>query len=85
MDYGRKKYIEMKTGSGHRINLDDTDKSLTIYTKDGHLIKMDDKDKSIRITDCKGTNTVTLDGKKGISMESKETINITAEKDISLY
>ncbi|MGD9201500.1 MAG: type VI secretion system tip protein TssI/VgrG, partial [Chitinispirillia bacterium] len=84
MDYGRKKYIEMKTGSGHRIHLDDTDKSLTIYTKDGHLIKMDDKDKSIRITDCKGTNTVTLDGKKGISMESKETINITAEKDINI-
>lgn len=84
MDYGNKKYIEIKTGNGHRINLSDTDKSIIIYTKDGNVIIMDDKGESIRMTDCKGTNTVTLDGKDGITMESKATINIKAEKDLNI-
>jgi type VI secretion system secreted protein VgrG len=76
--------ITVTSKEGHVIKIDDKNKKLTIQTKEGHVIEMDDSGKKMTLRDCKGKNTVTLDGSKGLIMESQGEISIKASKDINI-
>ncbi len=59
--------IRVETVYGHKIYLNDSDKSIEITTTDGHSIKMDDKNKSISINsigsiDITANTTITIKG-----------------------
>jgi type VI secretion system secreted protein VgrG len=84
MDYDKEKCITISTGDGHTIRIDDKNKCVTIQTKAGHMVELDDNGKKITLTDCKGANTVQLDGSKGLILESKEKISIKASKDLEI-
>jgi hypothetical protein len=84
MTYGDDKGIIIHTEGGHEISMDDNEKSITIQTSAGHIIEMLDKHKIIRIKDSEATNTITLEGEKGMSLTSEGNINIFAEKDLTI-
>ncbi len=85
MNYkGGEEGIVITTCGGHVIKIDDANKSLTIQTKAGHIMEMDDNGKSITLSDCKGKNTVTLDGNKGLILDSKGEVSIKAMKNVNI-
>lgn len=77
-------HITITSAMGHLINIDDANKIITLQTAAGHIIQLDDAAKSIVVKDCAGKNTVTLDGNKGIAMESQGKIAITAQQDVEI-
>lgn len=76
--------ITLSTGGGHVIKIDDSGKRLTLQSAAGHVVDMDDNGKKMVLTDCKGKNSVTLDGSKGLILDSQGSIAITASKDIDI-
>ncbi len=48
------------------------------------MIEMDDNGNTITMTDSKGKNTVTLDGSKGLILDSQGEISIKAMKDLNI-
>lgn len=76
--------IAITSAEGHLIKIDDKEKKLTIQTKAGHIIQLDDDGKKIILTDCKGKNTVTLDGSNGLAIDSKGKVTITAAQDLEI-
>jgi type VI secretion system secreted protein VgrG len=76
--------IAITSAEGHLIKIDDKEKKLTIQTKAGHIIQLDDDGKKIVLTDCKGKNTVTLDGCNGLAIDSQGKITITAAQDLEI-
>lgn len=77
-------HITITSAKGHIIRIDDANKVMTLQTAAGHIIQMDDEGKTIVMKDCAGKNTVTLDGNKGIAMESQGKIAITAQQDVEI-
>ena len=55
-----------------------------INTASGNEIAMSDNGKSITLTDSEGKNTVTLDGNKGLQLDSDGEISISAGKDLKI-
>ncbi|MBD3420115.1 MAG: type VI secretion system tip protein VgrG [Chitinivibrionales bacterium] len=76
--------VVITTAGGHVINIDDKNKSITIQSSAGHAIQMDDSGKSISLSDCNGKNTVTLDGSKGLILDSQGKISINAMQDLEI-
>ena len=74
--------VVLTTAGGHVVRLDDKEKMVTVQSSKGHLIQMDDNGKTLSLTDCSGKSTVTLDGSKGLILESKGEISIKATKDL---
>ena len=83
MSYGSSnKGIEITSVDGNRVSLSDAGKFITIRTNGGNEIAMNDNGKSITLVDSRGKNAVTLDGNKGMAIESSGEISIKAEKDL---
>ncbi len=81
---GGEEGLTITTAGGHVIKLDDAGKKLTIQTNGGHIIQMDDSGKTISLEDSAGKNTVTLDGNKGLVLDSKGKISINASQDLEI-
>ena len=81
---GGKEGIVITTGGGHVVKISDADKILTIQTNAGNVIAMDDNKDTITLTDSKSKNVVTLDGSKGLILDSKGEISIKAVKDLNI-
>ncbi|MBR8840244.1 MAG: VgrG-related protein [Stigonema ocellatum SAG 48.90 = DSM 106950] len=73
---GSKTGIRVETVYGHKIYLNDSEKSIEIRTKDGHSIKMDDNSKSISI-DSKGS--ISINANTTIDIKAKATITINGQ------
>ena len=85
MDYkSGQEGVIITTAGGHVIKVDDKNKSITVQSTAGSAIQIDDNKKSIVMKDCNGKNTVTLDGNKGLSLDSQGKIEITATQDIEI-
>ncbi|MHC5778223.1 VgrG-related protein [Nostoc sp.] len=65
--------IRLETVYGHKIYLNDSDKTIEITTTGGHSIKMDDKNKSISI-----------DSAGSMSLNAQTSIDITANATITI-
>lgn len=76
--------IEITSAKGHVLKIDDKNKILTIRTSSGHVIQMDDSSEKMMLADCKGMNSVTLDGGNGLVLDSKGNIAINASQDIEI-
>ena len=76
--------ITITTGKGHVIRLDDKGKKLTIQTEAGNILQMDDGGKKIVMSDANGKGTVTLDGNKGITLDTSGKIVINASQDVEI-
>jgi type VI secretion system secreted protein VgrG len=83
MDYKNKKVV-ITTGGGHTVEIDDKNKKMTLQTTGGHVVQMDDNSKKISLADGANKNTVVLDGNKGLILDSKGTIDITAAQDLTI-
>jgi type VI secretion system secreted protein VgrG len=79
-----KEAIVITSAGGHVVSIDDKNKRVTIQTKAGHIIQMDDQAKTLSLSDCSNKNTVTLDGNKGLALESNGEISIKATKDLTI-
>jgi type VI secretion system secreted protein VgrG len=77
-------HITITSAMGHSITIDDANNVMTLQTAAGHIIQMDDAAKTIVMKDCDGKNNVTLDGNKGIALESQGKIAITAKQDVEI-
>jgi len=75
--------ILIMTDKGHKINIDDDGKVLTISTAGGHTIELDDQGKKMILSDG-GKNTVTLDKNKGLILDTKGKLSINATQDIDI-
>jgi len=84
LDYDKEKAIVLTTEKGHVVRISDKDKKIIIQSNKGNTIEMDDSGNKITMVDSKKKNTVTLDGSKGIILDSKGEISINAAKDIKL-
>ncbi|NLE02600.1 MAG: type VI secretion system tip protein VgrG, partial [Fibrobacter sp.] len=78
------KNIEILSESGNLIKIDDDNKIITVKTNGGHQIDMDDQGKKIIVKDGQGKNNVTLDGNKGLILNSQGKISITATQDVEI-
>lgn len=76
--------ILITTEGENIMSLSDKDKKITVQTGGGHLIEMDDNGKKITLADGQGKNTVTLDGSKGIILDTKGKLSINATQDIEI-
>ncbi|MBD3242039.1 MAG: type VI secretion system tip protein VgrG [Chitinivibrionales bacterium] len=79
-----KQSIVIKTKGGHIIRMDDMKDRVTIQSAGGHVIDMNDKKKTITLRDRGKKNTVTLDGAKGLTLDSSGDIKINSKKDVSI-
>ena len=70
--------IVITTAGGHVIRVDDKNKSISIQSAAGGSIRIDDDKKSIVMSDANKKNTVTLDGSKGIVLDTQGDISISA-------
>ncbi|MBW4501620.1 MAG: VgrG-related protein [Scytonema hyalinum WJT4-NPBG1] len=68
--------VRVETVYGHKIYLNDSDKSIEITTKGGHSIKMDDKSKSISIDSA---GSMSLNAKTSIDIKARATITINGK------
>jgi len=84
MNYAEgEKSIEIISGEGHIIKIDDKKKNIAIKTAGGNQIEMDDNGKKVVIADSKGKNSVTIDQNNGVII-SGEKVTIDASKEIEL-
>ena len=72
-----KKGTYVDTAGGHKLYLNDADKSVEVKTNGGHVVKMDDQGKKIEIKTGQGSNSVVLNG-------SSNAIDIKAGTSINL-
>jgi type VI secretion system secreted protein VgrG len=84
LSYADDSGILITTEGNNVINLDDTNKKITVQTGGGHQIEMDDNGKKIVLADGQGKNTVTLDGSKGIILDTTGKLSINATQDIEI-
>lgn len=76
--------ITISTSGGHVIKVDDKNKMVTIQSSKGHTVQMDDNGGKMVLTDSKNKSTVTLDGSKGLVLDSMGEISINAMKDVTI-
>ena len=76
--------VVISTADGHVVKIDDKGKRITIQSKGGHKVDMDDQGKKITLTDGQGKNTVTLDGSKGLILDTQGKLSINAQQDIEI-
>ncbi|MBD3390831.1 MAG: type VI secretion system tip protein VgrG [Chitinivibrionales bacterium] len=81
---GGEQGVVISTGGGHVVKIDDTNKRVTIQTKGGHAVDLDDNGRKITLADGSGKSTVTLDGNKGLILDTKGKISIAATRDIEM-
>ncbi|NLL13816.1 MAG: type VI secretion system tip protein VgrG [Fibrobacter sp.] len=77
------KSIEIISGEGHIIKIDDKKKNIAIKTADGNQIEMDDNGKKVIIADSQGKNSITLDQKNGLILSGGK-VTIDASQEIVL-
>ncbi len=75
------KSIEIISGDGHIIKIDDKNKNIAIKTVGGNQIEMDDSGKKIIIADNEGKNSITLDQNNGIIISGGK-VTIDAKKEL---
>ncbi len=81
---GGEEGVVITTAGGHVIRIDDSGKKVTIQSNAGHIVQMDDNGKKMSLSDCNGKNTVTLDGNKGLILDSSGKISINATQDLEI-
>ena len=67
------KRMEIVTGSGHTISMDDTKKTVTITSASGHTIVLDDRKRSVRIESA-----------GNLDIESAGNLNLTAKGQVNV-
>ncbi|MEM9537571.1 MAG: VgrG-related protein [Cyanobacteria bacterium P01_E01_bin.45] len=73
-----KKGTYLDTAGGHKLYLNDSDKSIEVKTNGGHVVKMDDQGKKIEIKTGQGSNSVVLNGSSNaIDIKAGTSINLT--------
>lgn len=81
---GGEEGIVINTADGHVIRIDDKNKRITIQSNGGNTIDLDDNGNKITLSDGKDKNTVTLDGSKGLILDTKGKLSINAAQDIEI-